>query len=60
LLHLPVETIGARFGGIPDTLPAPHLPPLSLAKIRDVLPPRSPSRSSAASRVCSPPWSPTA
>jgi sulfate permease, SulP family len=26
LLHLPVETIGSRFGGLPHGLPAPHLP----------------------------------
>jgi sulfate permease, SulP family len=26
LLHLPVETIGSRFGGIPRTLPVPSLP----------------------------------
>jgi sulfate permease, SulP family len=38
LLKLPVETIGTRFGGIPSTLPAPALPPLSLAKIQAVMP----------------------
>jgi SulP family sulfate permease len=37
-LGLPVETIGSRFGGIPDALPAPHLPTLSLAKMQAVLP----------------------
>ncbi|MGB3272861.1 MAG: SulP family inorganic anion transporter [Xanthobacteraceae bacterium] len=37
-LALPVETIGTRFGGIPDTLPSPALPELSLAKIQAVLP----------------------
>lgn len=31
LLNLPVETIGSRFGGIPNGLPAPRLPDLSLA-----------------------------
>jgi sulfate permease, SulP family len=36
--HLHVETIGTRFGGIPRSLPAPHLPALSFAKILDVLP----------------------
>jgi SulP family sulfate permease len=35
---LPVETIGTRFGGIPRSLPAPHLPDLNLAKMTDVLP----------------------
>lgn len=29
LVHLPVETIGSKFGGIPEGLPAPHLPALS-------------------------------
>ena len=38
LLKLPVETIGTRFGGIPSTVPAPSLPPLSLAKIQAVFP----------------------
>lgn len=37
-LSLPVETIGSRFGGIPSQLPAPGLPPFSLAKIQAVLP----------------------
>ncbi|QIG51611.1 STAS domain-containing protein [Nordella sp. HKS 07] len=37
-LGLPVETIGTRFGGIPSTLPAPQLPPLSFEKIQAVLP----------------------
>jgi len=35
---LPVETIGTRFGGIPQSLPAPQLPPLSVDKILLVLP----------------------
>lgn len=38
LLHLPVETIGTRFGGIPDALPTPALPAFSIAKIAEVLP----------------------
>ncbi len=38
LLGLPVETIGTRFGGIPQSLPAPHLPSLSLDKVSAVLP----------------------
>jgi sulfate permease, SulP family len=38
LLALPVGTIGTRFGGIPQTLPAPHLPTLSIEKISAVLP----------------------
>jgi len=35
---LPVETIGSRFGGIAASLPAPHLPMFSLARVREVLP----------------------
>jgi len=38
LLALPVETIGTKFGGIPRSLPMPHLPDLSLARIEAVLP----------------------
>lgn len=36
--HLPVETIGSRFGQLPHGLPAPHLPPLSFELIRQMLP----------------------
>ncbi len=38
LLHLPVATIGSRFGGIPHGLPWPHLPPLSWSLVLQVLP----------------------
>ena len=38
LLALPIETIGSRFGGIPRSLPAPHLPDLSPARIQEMLP----------------------
>lgn len=38
LLHLPVETIGSRFGELPHGLPAPRLPPWSAAKMMAVLP----------------------
>ena len=38
LLDLPVETIGTRFGGIPQSLPGPHLPALSAEKVTAVLP----------------------
>ena len=37
-LHLPVETIGSRFGGIPRGLPSPALPTLQMAMIVKVLP----------------------
>ncbi|HLJ70370.1 MAG TPA: SulP family inorganic anion transporter, partial [Roseiarcus sp.] len=38
LLGLPIETIGSRFGGIPQAIPAPRLPALSLGKIVEMLP----------------------
>jgi len=38
LLGLPVETIGTRFGGIPNSLPAPELPDMSAERIAAVLP----------------------
>jgi sulfate permease, SulP family len=38
LIGLPVETIGTRFGGIPQALPIPNLPEVSYAKAIDVLP----------------------
>lgn len=37
-LGLPVETIGTRFGGIPRSLPAPHLPLVSFDKLIEILP----------------------
>ncbi len=38
LLHVPVETIGTRFGGIPSGLPAPHMPAISPDLLLAVLP----------------------
>jgi SulP family sulfate permease len=38
VFELPVETIGTRFGGVPQSLPAPELPEISLAAIWQVLP----------------------
>ena len=38
LLHLPVGTIGSRFGGMPRGLPTPHLPNLSMARVTELLP----------------------
>jgi SulP family sulfate permease len=37
-LSLPVETIGTRFGGIPRSLPAPSLPPVSIDRMLVMLP----------------------
>ncbi|HVY56596.1 MAG TPA: SulP family inorganic anion transporter, partial [Xanthobacteraceae bacterium] len=38
LLGLQIETIGTRFGGIPESLPAPHLPVFTVDKAIEVLP----------------------
>lgn len=38
LFHLPVETIGSRFGALPTGLPAPHLPDITFTKITALLP----------------------
>ena len=38
LFHLPVETIGSRFGGIPSGFPAPALPDITWDKIAAVWP----------------------
>jgi len=38
LLHLPIETIGSHFGGIPHGLPAPTLPPVTLSRLLEILP----------------------
>jgi SulP family sulfate permease len=37
-LNLPVETIGSRFGGIPQDLPLPALPEVTWARVQAVLP----------------------
>ncbi|HZV36439.1 MAG TPA: sulfate permease [Verrucomicrobiae bacterium] len=39
LFHLPVETIGSRFGGIPEGLPAPHLPSFEWGNIHNLIQP---------------------
>jgi len=39
LFHLPVETIGTRFGGIPQGLPTPHFPSLSWDQIQHLFQP---------------------
>ncbi|HXC51059.1 MAG TPA: sulfate permease [Candidatus Limnocylindrales bacterium] len=35
---LPVDTIGSRFGAIAAGLPMPHVPAISIARIRDLMP----------------------
>lgn len=37
-LQLHIATIGSRFGAMPRSLPAPHLPVLSVAKVLEMLP----------------------
>ncbi|MFZ0820269.1 MAG: sulfate permease [Candidatus Acidiferrales bacterium] len=39
ILHLPVETIGTRFGGIPSGLPSMHIPQFRIDLIRPLIPP---------------------
>ena len=39
LFQVPVETIGSRFGGIPQSLPHPHLPALSWDNIQHLFQP---------------------
>jgi SulP family sulfate permease len=38
LFHIPVETIGMRFGDLPDGLPTPQLPHMSWALFKEILP----------------------
>jgi SulP family sulfate permease len=37
-LHLPIETIGSRFGGIPKSLPAPSIPEMTMWRLIELLP----------------------
>jgi len=39
LLHLPVETIGSRFGDFQVAFPAPRLPAISLSRLRELASP---------------------
>ncbi|MEO8770904.1 MAG: SulP family inorganic anion transporter, partial [Ferruginibacter sp.] len=39
LLHLPVETIGSRFGSIPSSFPLPSIPHLDFATIKNLIQP---------------------
>jgi SulP family sulfate permease len=39
IFHLPVETIGTRFGNVPNTLPVPHIPDLSWSTITRLISP---------------------
>lgn len=39
IFHLPVETIGSRFGSIPSTIPAPKIPHLDFEQIKALIQP---------------------
>jgi len=39
VFHLPVATIGSRFGSVPNHLPSPHLPAISLALVKQMFSP---------------------
>ncbi|HEX4083640.1 MAG TPA: sulfate permease [Chthoniobacteraceae bacterium] len=39
LFHLPIATLGSKFGGIPQGLPAPHLPNVAWEKIHELFQP---------------------
>jgi sulfate permease, SulP family len=39
LFHLPVETIGSRFGNIPSSLPSPVIPDIDFATIKHLIAP---------------------
>ncbi|MBO6520347.1 MAG: sodium-independent anion transporter [Rhodospirillales bacterium] len=38
LADLPVDTIGSRFGALPDQLPLPAVPPITLDRVSELLP----------------------
>ena len=37
--HLPIDTIGSRFGGVPRSLPFPAIPHVDLARLGELVPP---------------------
>jgi SulP family sulfate permease len=39
LFHLPVETIGSRFGAVPTSLPMPHFPSIPLEHFKELIAP---------------------
>lgn len=39
IFNLPVETIGSRFGAVPSSFPAPHLPTVSWEMVRELFSP---------------------
>jgi len=39
IFELPVETIASRFGGVPNSLPAPHIPAVTWQMVQDMFSP---------------------
>jgi len=39
IFHIPVETIGSRFGAVPTSFPMPHLPSVPLEHFKDLISP---------------------
>lgn len=39
VFHLPVDTIGSRFGSVPNHLPMPHIPVMSLSLVKEMFSP---------------------
>jgi SulP family sulfate permease len=37
LLHMPIDTVGSRYGALPAGLPWPTLPPITVAKISELM-----------------------
>ncbi len=51
VFSLPVETIGSRFGGIPQGLPSPHLPVIVWGNLQSLLPARPDHRRARRNRI---------
>jgi SulP family sulfate permease len=60
VFKLPVETIGSRFGAMPDHLLAPQLPPISLELVWHALPAAFTFTLLGGVEACCRPRSPTA
>lgn len=39
MLNIPIETIGSRFGGVPNSLPVPHFPHIDLSLLSSLISP---------------------
>ncbi|MEO8042059.1 MAG: SulP family inorganic anion transporter, partial [Acidobacteriota bacterium] len=39
IFQLPVDTIASRFGGVPNSLPTPHIPSISLSMVQEMFSP---------------------